>query len=116
MKRFFLIISLILALVFLTICANKGNQPGASNNISGALKINDYYPFKENVKYIYEGIGNEYASYHTTVDFIEGNRIQLRSNNGGTDTVKVLENKDGQLTMICKEVNATTERPDPKHR
>lgn len=100
MKKFLLIISLILSLVFLSSCADKNNtNPG---NGSGTAKINDYYPFKENVKYVYEGMGNEYASYNTIVDYIEGNRIQTRTNNGGTEMVKVLENKDGQLTMILQ--------------
>jgi hypothetical protein len=103
MKRFLLIMSLILSLVFLSSCANKGNNKiSTNNNISTSPIINDFYPFKENVKYIYEGMGNEYASYHTTVDFVEGNRIQLRTNNGGSELVKVLENKDGQLTMILQ--------------
>jgi spore germination protein GerM len=105
MKRFWLITSLILSLVFMSSCASKGNNtpnPNNNNNISTSPKISDYYPFKENVKYTYEGMGNEYASYNTIVDFIEGNRIQLRINNGGTEIVKVLENKDGQLTMILQ--------------
>jgi len=64
-----------------------------------SLTIADYYPFKENVQYIYEGEGNEYASYNVFTDYITENRVQLRINNGGSETVKVLENKNGQLTM-----------------
>ena len=64
------------------------------------LTIKDYFPFKANVKYTYAGIGNEYASYNVLVDYLVGTRIQLRYNNGGTEVVKVLENKDGKLTIL----------------
>lgn len=64
------------------------------------LTIKDYYPFQNNVVYKYEGEGNEYASYNIYTDFLEDNRVQLRSNNGGSESVKVLEIKDGELIKI----------------
>ncbi|MHB8127093.1 MAG: GerMN domain-containing protein [Desulfitobacteriaceae bacterium] len=103
MKKLLLIIGLLFLLVFLSSCAKPGEQnPVSQNNpsLKQALTINDYYSFKENTKYVYEGKGNEYASYNIFVDYITGNRVQLRSNNGGTEMVKILENKDGQLTML----------------
>lgn len=43
---------------------------------------------------------------HTILDeVLTGNRVQLRSNNGGTETVKVLENKDGKLTMLLSKTD-----------
>ncbi len=63
------------------------------------LKISDYYPFLENVKYIYDGEGNEYASYTVFTDYIAGNRAQFRINNGGSETIKVLENTNGTLII-----------------
>lgn len=62
--------------------------------------IKDYYPFKENVKYSYEGKGIEFASYVTYVDYIKGDKIQIRSNNGGTEVVRVIQNKDGELKVV----------------
>lgn len=70
------------------------------NALKSLFTIKDYFPLKQNTKYVYEGIGNEFASYSVLVDYIVGNRIQLRTNNGGTEIVKVLENKDGKLTML----------------
>ena len=64
------------------------------------LTIKDYFSFNENSEYVYEGKGNEYASYNVFVDYLTENRVQLRTNNGGTEVVKVLENKDGKLTML----------------
>ncbi|HEY8805791.1 MAG TPA: GerMN domain-containing protein [Clostridium sp.] len=79
-----------------------GNNTWAA--IDKALKllftIKDYFPLKENTKYVYEGKGNEFASYNVLVDYLVGNRIQLRTNNGGTEIVQVLENKDGNLTKL----------------
>ena len=49
---------------------------------------------------MYAGNGNEYATYSVYVDYLRGNREQLRVNNGGTEMVKVLENKDGELRLI----------------
>ena len=104
MKKLFLIICLLFSLIILSGCSNK-NDINKDNKATlpetkSVLTIKDYYNFKENTKYIYEGKGNEYASYNILVDYITGNRVQLRSNNGGTETVKVLENKAGELTML----------------
>lgn len=74
------------------------------NAIYNALKspptIKDYFSYKENTKYVYEGNGEGYASYNVLVDYLTENRVQLRINNGGTEMVKVLENKDDNLTML----------------
>lgn len=63
-----------------------------------AFTIADYYPFKENTKYEYQGQGNEYASYTVFTDYKAVNRIQYRINNGGSEVIEVLEYKDGALT------------------
>ena len=62
--------------------------------------INDYFPFDENVKMVYEGQGNEFASYTTYVDYINGDKIQIRVNNGGSENVNILQNTGGALTEI----------------
>jgi len=63
-------------------------------------KIGDYYPFEKSIKYMYAGAYNEYATYSVYVDYLRGNRQQIRVNNGGSEVVKVLENKDGELRLI----------------
>lgn len=64
------------------------------------LSVSDYFPIKENVKYTYEGQGNEYAAYTVYTDYTKDGRVQTRTNNGGSEAVKVLEVKDGQLTLL----------------
>jgi hypothetical protein len=78
---------------------SQNTSNSTQDNIS-AYKISDYFPFKENIKYNFEGKGNEYASYSVWVDYIKNNRIQLRKNNGGTEAAVVLENSNGELKII----------------
>lgn len=61
--------------------------------------VQDYYPFADDKVYTYEGEGNEYASYIVYTEYIEGNKAQYRTSNGGTEVVKVLEYQDGQLVI-----------------
>ncbi|MFZ3132967.1 MAG: GerMN domain-containing protein [Desulfosporosinus sp.] len=104
MKKLLMIIGLLLSIVLLSSCVNKNAvKPGDSTPPETGTKlltIKDYYAYQENVKYVYEGQGNEYASSTVFIDYISGNRVQLRSNNGGTEMVKVLENKDGELGIL----------------
>ena len=71
--------------------------------------IADFFPFSENAVMVYEGQGMEYAAYTTYVDYITDNRIQIRTNNGGTEIVSVLENSNGELRVI-------TEQPETYYR
>ena len=65
--------------------------------------LSNLFPFEEKTKRIYEGTGGEFAGYTEYVDFIQDNRIQLRMNNGGTEIVRVIERKDGELVEIFSE-------------
>lgn len=120
MKRYFLIISFVFLSFILSSCINKGETDSNkhnsdTNNSSNSkyedknidkkdtrseLTIKDYYPILENSQYFYEGSGNEYASYNVLTDYVSENRIQLRSDNGGTEMVKVLEYEDCQLSVL----------------
>lgn len=97
MKR--LLFMTLMLLLVLSACKN-GNIAEQPGNIADTLKIEDYYPITENVKYIYKGEGNEFASYTVYIDYISNGRVQTRTNNGGTETVKVMELKNGQLTEL----------------
>jgi hypothetical protein len=124
MKKTLVIMSIFVCLVFLSGCDNiklplnnnsQQNTPGNTDKQppnptpqdktpdtkqTTSYTIKDYYPFKENTEYNYEGQGNEYASYTVNVDYIKGDRVQLRKNNGGTEVVSVIENKNGELKII----------------
>lgn len=113
MKKLLIIISLLLSLVLLSGCAKKDDVKPSEGDKSTPPEtkavlhtIKDYYGYKENSKYVYEGQGNEYASYTVIIDYKSGNRVQLRSNNGGTEMVKVLENQDGELRILLSRVES----------
>lgn len=63
-------------------------------------RVGDYFPIRENVRYVYEGKGNEYASYQVHVDYASENRVQQRVDNGGTVAAHVYEVKDGKVTLL----------------
>ncbi|MDR7870628.1 MAG: GerMN domain-containing protein [Tissierellaceae bacterium] len=99
---------LILILIFVvTIVGCKptiGSKEVDTDNTSNpVLTISDYFPFKEDTVYDYEGIGNEFAEQKTYLEFIEGNRAQLKILNPATNVVKVLEYGDGELSEVYYE-------------
>lgn len=127
MKKTVFLISLLCSILILTGC--KKNNPSGSNPAPTGLTptavltptaapteltpttapkeaaegtVEDYFPFLADTNDIYEGKGNEYAAFQTYVDFIDTGKklIQIRTNNGGTETVKVLECKDGKLSVL----------------
>ena len=98
MKKVLLII--IISAMLLASCDNMTPKPGEPDNIREELSIGDYYPFTENTKYSYEGKGNMFATYTVFVDYATDNRIQTRTNNGGTESVNVLELNDDQLILL----------------
>ena len=65
------------------------------------LTLEDYFPLEGDTEYVYEGTGNEYASYRRYIDYIdlENKKLQTRTNNGGTETVRVIQIKDGVLSV-----------------
>lgn len=79
---------------------SKNPSTNIANKNKTEYKISDFYPFKENIRMKYEGIGNEYAEQDVYVDFIKNNRIQLRVINPGTTACQIIENKNGELRFI----------------
>lgn len=108
MKKIVAIISTIFLISFLVGCNKSVNNVSSGNNNNKvneeaapeALSIKDYFPIKENTKYVYEGIGNEYSSYSVYTDYTSENKVQQRVNNGGTEVAKVMELKDGKITRL----------------
>lgn len=64
------------------------------------LNIADYFPMSINTKYVYEGKGNEYASFSVYNDYVSEGKVQQRVDNGGTAAARVIGLKDGSLTRI----------------
>jgi hypothetical protein len=96
MKSMKLLASFVVLLSIMVFIGGCGkDQPSTKSYL-----IKDYIPFNQNVKMVYEGQGSEFESYTTTVDYINSDKIQIRTNNGGTETVTVLQNTNGALSQI----------------
>lgn len=67
------------------------------------ISISELFPIKMNVYKKYQGIGNEYAEYETTVEFITTDRIQIKTNNSGTSVANVYEVTNEYVKKIYSE-------------
>lgn len=103
MKKRFILVGIFLVIVLsLALFAGCGNTNGDEEPEPEpqALSVTDYFPIKENVKYVYEGEGNEYASFEVYIDYTSEDKVQQRVNNGGTVVARVFTIKDGALTRV----------------
>lgn len=107
MKKYMFIIMLLLLLTILTACSGK--KPDTKDESTGVVEteettsthtLAEYFPYQEDTLMIYAGEGNEYASYQSYTDYISDNRMQTRTNNGGSEIVRVYELNDGKLTLL----------------
>ncbi len=75
----------------------KEQQETENESETESITIEEYYPIEENVRYVYEGTGNEYASYSVYNDYTTEQKVQQRVDNGGTVLARIVEIKDGKL-------------------
>jgi len=99
MKKRFVIVGLCLSLI-LTMSISTGCAGTKDNETPEAMKVGDYFPIRDNVEYVYEGAGNEYASYNVFTEYTSSDKVQQRVDNGGSVLARVLEVKDGKLTRL----------------
>jgi len=83
-----------------SVSSSTDSGSASSSEPADATTIEAYYPFSASVFTKYLGEGNEYASFTAYPQYIEGNRMQITSNNGGTQIVTVLELADGELREV----------------
>lgn len=111
MKNWVKFTSMLLTVVLLTSCRNLNNTEPENSDSSAnesvtagiepeVLKIKDFFPIRANVKYVYEGEGNEFAFYNMYIDYTSDNMVQQRINNGGTEIVKVIKVQDGRVIQL----------------
>lgn len=80
--------------------SDSSSASSSGSEQENVLRVGDFYPFIESVYSSYLGEGNEYASFTVYPQYIEGDRMQITSNNGGTQIVTVLEMADGELKEV----------------
>jgi len=97
MKKIYKITIMLICIITLIGCSPK---PDGNGDGTEQLTVSDYFPIRDNTRYIYEGYGNEYAAYQATVDYSQDDKIQQRINNGGTEIVTVFKIADGKVTKV----------------
>ena len=63
-------------------------------------RLDEYFPFEENVFKKFQGTGNEYAEFESYVDYITDGSMQIRTINPGTTTVSVYRLENGAVTRV----------------
>lgn len=95
-----LLIVALSSLMIFSSCAKQSKPAEEKPSETVKLTVKDLFPFKENVFMKYQGVGNEYAEFQTYVDYIQGDKIQIRNINPGTTLAKVYEIQNGELRLI----------------
>jgi hypothetical protein len=67
------------------------------------LRVEDYFPIRENTRSVFAGQGNEFAAFDVFIDYATPTRVQQRISNGGTVIVDVIEIVDGQLVKTLSQ-------------
>lgn len=101
MKKYIMLFILPLTILLSSCSPSKTpvKNPPPSKELS-RYTISDYYPFRENIKMSYLGNGSEYASQDIYFDFIKGDTAQIRMVNPGTTIGRIIENKNGELSVL----------------
>ena len=97
MKKISLILMISCGYFLLFSLGGCSNQQEPTN--PAALTADVYFPILNNTKYIYQGEGNEYASYDVYNDYTSEDQVQQRISNGGTVMAKVITVNNGALTQ-----------------
>lgn len=81
---------------------NTEDTDNVTENDRQMVALKDYYLAQANSLYVYAGSGNEYAAYRMNFDFIDtdNNLIQTRTNNGGTETVRVIQIEEDKISIV----------------
>ncbi|UWG96505.1 GerMN domain-containing protein [Dehalobacter sp. DCM] len=79
--------------------ADQTGQTGSSNN-EDQVKPGDYFPLNQGSSWQYLGDGNEYASFSREVLYVQGNKSQIKEDNGGTVSTSVYQITDTAVTQI----------------
>ncbi|HCX64976.1 MAG TPA: hypothetical protein DHN33_07190 [Eubacteriaceae bacterium] len=68
------------------------------DSLLGAAR--DYFPALEDSRLVYEGEGNEYASFEIYFDYIEDNRMQVKNSNPGTELVEIFVHEEDRVVQV----------------
>ncbi|HYE83541.1 MAG TPA: hypothetical protein VEG39_15410 [Clostridia bacterium] len=94
MKKVLLFAFVLLLSISLLGCTGKGNEEPQPQ----ALGLKDFFPLSKGSTWQYLGEGNEYASFKREVLLLEGDRVQIAEDNGGTVSASVFRITEEEIT------------------
>lgn len=97
MKR---IVFLIFISMLLTSCSSVSQSKFIEENKTKP-SIQDYCPFMGNIRISYGSKNGSIGKKDIYVDYLKGNRLQLRTVTQSSSSVQVIEVKDGELRLIA---------------
>ena len=101
MKKLCIPVLAIAACVLLSACSASIEKPeGTAASISIHARIADYFPANDNTRLIYQGTGNEFASYEVYTDYTDNGLIQQRISTGGTTAVRIVHISKNRAEIV----------------
>lgn len=71
-----------------------------------SIKSKDYFPHNSNSIYIYRGFNNNLINFKSSIDYFNNNKVQVRFDNGTTNTVNIYEYTDNGIKLSFQIENA----------
>ncbi|AMC00108.1 Uncharacterised protein [Aerococcus viridans] len=78
----------------------QSSQSSSTAEVAPALTVANYFPMIEGYQAVFEGDGNEYAGFSRTYDYIEDDTIYMRTNNGGTSVLELVEVTEDAVRVV----------------
>ena len=103
MRRIIILVLFLISIISIVGCSQSSGNIEKQEYLGSNLSVSNYYPFKANTYYDYEGIGNEFAEQQAFCEYIEGEKAQVKVLNPGTTIVKVLEHSEDSLMEVYYE-------------
>ena len=100
MKKLCIIVLAIAACVLLNACADIEKREGTTAAINTNARIADYFPANDNTRLIYQGTGNEFASYEVYTDYTDDGFHQQRISTGGTTAVRIVHLNKNRAEIV----------------
>ena len=69
------------------------------------IKSKEYFPPKSNSVYIYRGFSNSLINFKTSIDYFSENKLQVRLDNGITNSINVYEYVDDGIKLSFQSGN-----------
>jgi hypothetical protein len=102
MKMLWLAIGAAALAVSLCACSMDAKEPASASEHGTPItaRVSDYFPAHNNTRLVYQGEGNEYASYEVYTDYAKGDRQQQRFVTAGSTSVRVLDTSKNEASVV----------------